>query len=529
MTINKFLIPTALLLCSCTSRIDLQLETAFDSVLWRGERVGVMVDVEALAEVAPVKFVVRGLPDGFASASVVAPVMADELGENYSQCGTTSCDGRDSLLVFDRITSETQMSLSAGQKGRVWLSLNIPRDAAPGCYHAQLIAKACGTRTAVPFEFKVSDRVLPEPHDWSFHLDLWQNPFSVARYFDVPLWSEEHFARMAPIMKHLADAGQKVVTATILERPWNGQTEDPFKSMVVKKRSSDGRWTYDYTAFDKWVEFMFSLGIDHQINCYSMIPWRLTFDYVDAESGELRWLEAAPGSAEYDDYWRSFIKDFAAHLRAKGWFDKTNIAMDERPEKSMLAALAIIKSAEPKMKVSLTGVSHPAIDDMIDDLCITFSQTLSDEVLEQRRLAGKISTFYTCCAERRPNTYLVSDPMEATWLGWYAAAAEVDGYLRWAYNSWTLDPDKDARFRTWPAGDCFIVYPEGSSVRFERLTEGIQDYEKVRILREEWTTTGAEDKLAALEKALDAFSFPVLESEGAAPAIKSARSVLDRI
>ncbi len=529
MTCKKLLLPLAVLVCSCTSRLELKPESGFDNALWRGERAAVMVDVEAVADVSAAVFAVKGLPEGFASVSIVAPVMADGLGADYSQCGTSSGDGRDSLLVYDRITSETQLSLSAGEKGRVWLALNIPADAKPGCYRGRLTGRADGCVTSLPFEFTVSGRVLPAPHDWSFHLDLWQNPFSVARYFDVPLWSEEHFARMVPIMKHLADAGQKVVTATILERPWNGQTEDPFKSMVVKTRGRDGAWSYDYTAFDKWVEFMFSLGIDSQINCYSMIPWRLTFDYIDAESGELRWLEATPGSAAYDDYWRSFIKDFAAHLRTKGWFEKTHIAMDERPEESMLAALSIIKSAEPQMKVSLTGASHPALDDMIDDLCITFSQTLSDEVLEQRRLAGKTSTFYTCCAERRPNTYLVSDPMEATWLGWYAAAAEVDGYLRWAYNSWTADPENDARFRTWPAGDCFFVYPEGSSVRFERLMEGIQDYEKARILREEWEAEGASGKLEALEKALEGFSYPVLEAEGAATAIKAARSVLDAI
>ena len=35
-----------------------------------------------------------------------------------------------------------------------------------------------------------------------------------------------------------------------------------------------------------------------------------------------------------------------------------------------------------------------------------------------------------------------------------------------------------------PAGDTFLVYPGGnSSIRFEKLREGIVDYEKVRILR----------------------------------------------
>jgi len=46
-----------------------------------------------------------------------------------------------------------------------------------------------------------------------------------------------------------------------------------------------------------------------------------------------------------------------------------------------------------------------------------------------------------------------------------------------------LDPLRDSRFRTWPAGDTYIVYPQGrSSIRYERMLEGIQDYTKVNLL-----------------------------------------------
>jgi hypothetical protein len=59
-----------------------------------------------------------------------------------------------------------------------------------------------------------------------------------------------------------------------------------------------------------------------------------------------------------------------------------------------------------------------------------------------------------------------------------------DGFLRWAYDAWTADPVRDARHTMWPAGDCYFVYPgANSSIRFEKLKEGIQDYEKIRILR----------------------------------------------
>ena len=512
-------------LCACSSGIDIVLESPLDRPLWRAERAGVVVNAVADSAVNSVTFSVKGLPKGFADISLLKCVKGDGFAEGYRQCGAHEGDGRDSIYVYDRITSEIRTDFSPGDTIKLWLSVKIPSDARPGLYKGTIAAKGPLFRKSVPFEIRVCDRVLPKPHDWSFHLDLWQNPFAVARYYDVTPWSEEHFNKMAPLMKRLAEAGQKVVTATIIDRPWNGQTWDPYSSMIVKYHSPDGKWSYDYSAFDKWVEFMFSLGIDSQINCYSMIPWRMSFDYVDLESGGTHHLEASAGSREYYDYWFHFLKDFASHLRAKGWFERTMIAMDERPEDTMVQAMKIIKTAVPGMKISLTGDYHPTIDDAIDDMCITFSRHFPEKILKGRHIEGKTSTYYVCCAERYPNTFLASDPMEATWLGWYAAAHGLDGLLRWAYNSWTEDPDNDARFRTWPAGDCYIVYPQGSSVRFERLVEGIQDYEKIRILKEEWSDQP--DRLSALEEALSSFTLQELEKSGAFSAISDARKAID--
>ena len=100
-------------------------------------------------------------------------------------------------------------------------------------------------------EVDVLNRTLPAPKDWAFHLDLWQNPYSVARYYQVPLWSKEHFDAMRPIMKMLANAGQRAITTSIMHKPWAGQTEDHFDSMITRIKKIDGTWAYDYAVFDK--------------------------------------------------------------------------------------------------------------------------------------------------------------------------------------------------------------------------------------------------------------------------------------
>ena len=67
-----------------------------------------------------------------------------------------------------------------------------------------------------------------------------------------------------------------------------------------------------------------------------------------------------------------------------------------------------------------------------------------------------------------------------------------------------------------------------SSRRFDKIVEGIQDYEKARILMAEWEAAGDTLKLQTLQSALDKFTYEVLESEGAAPAVRQAKSALDQ-
>ncbi len=507
--------------CSCTSDSDksgdfVWTEDSSAYPAWKGESKSYRADFVSETRLEGLTLNVSDLRSGFSKipssavkASFMAYTMADVLDTTrFGQCGQRPQGTYDSLLVADIIDIVPRVDVEAKTVQPVWVKISVPRNAKAGKYTGSLsLSDKEGHSWTLPVKLDVADEVLPEPKDWKFHLDLWQNPYSVARYHGLELWSQEHFDAMRPVMQMLADAGQKVVTATILDRPWNGQTEDAFGSMVRKTRYADGRWEYDFTVFDRWVEFMFSLGIDKQINCYSMIPWKLSFDYINGENQEVEYVNAAPGSKEYAYYWDNFIRAFAEHLKGKGWFEKTMIAMDERSPEDMLLALDIIRSADPEFRVSLAGNYHPELEDIISDYSLAIRQDFPEEVLAKRKSKGFTNTIYTCCAEAKPNLFVVSEPQEAVWLGIYTAANGYDGYLRWAYNSWTTNPLKDARFRTWPAGDCFVVYPEGrSSVHFEKLIEGIQDFEKIRILKERWESEGNTEKLSLLNNALSVFT-----------------------
>jgi hypothetical protein len=321
---------------------------------------------------------------------------------------------------------------------------------------------------------------------------------------------------MRPVMTQLAKAGQKVITCSIIKHPWNGQTQHPFESMIGKKKCIDGTWEYNYKVFDMWVEFMMSCGITEQIDCYTIVPWHLKFEYFDEAENCTYQPTLNPGSKEYEDYLVPFLKDFAAHLRQKGWFGKTCIAMDERPKNLLEPAYEVLYKADKAWRVKgAINYFGPEVAERMYDISFSYDHALIEpQPLASHLEKGNRISFYTCCGPQRPNTFTFSPPAESAFLGWHAVALGFSGYLRWAYNSWINNQMTETRFGNWPAGDCFLVYPGGSSIRMERLVEGIQDFEKIQILRQE--LKGA--KLEKLNNAIKEFAIapvgPDVDIEG---------------
>lgn len=511
------------------------VQKVWHATAWRGEKVHTQLLVWTGRLLKEVNFEVDDLRDDqghtidsrFIHAGFIQYVVTDGLNSEGGGCGITR--GRDSSRVADVVDNVAKLDVLARTTQPVWVSIAVPTGAQPGMYHARMRVKAGKNLVgALGVSLEVSKRVLPLPAQWKYHLDLWQNPYASARVYNVVPWSKAHLQAMRPEMQRLADAGQKAITTSIIHDPWNGQTKDIYQSMIRWVKRRDGTWYYDYKVFDQWVSFMMSLGIDKLINCYSMIPWNHTFYYFDEASGKELSVIAKPGTADYEAHWRPMLVDFAKHLRAKGWFDKTAIAMDERPLEDMLKAIALVKNVDKDLRLSLAGNDHAEFEDVLVDYSIPSAQSFDAAVLSRRKAKGYSTTYYTCCTEGYPNTFTFSPPAESTWLSWFAVAKGYDGYLRWAYNCWPQAPLQDSRFSTWSAGDAFLVYPGNrTSMRFERLVEGIQDAEKIRLLKEAFAQAHAEDKLEELDRILRAFELATLKTKPADEMVHEAQLALN--
>ncbi|MFT4025007.1 MAG: DUF4091 domain-containing protein, partial [Flavihumibacter sp.] len=466
------------------------------------------------------------LPAGNISTGQVKPVWTDEFRNG---CGYRVSTDFDSSQVADLIdTQSAGLRVGADSLLPVWVSIRVDPQTPAGTYRG--FVEVNGAKPYhLPVSLKVLDRVLPPVADWSFELDLWQHPAAIARVQNLELWSDEHFRAMKPYYQMLAAAGQKAITTSIVNEPWGHQTYDDYPGLVKWTKKKDGSWAFDYSLFDKYVQFTMDCGINKWIHCYSMVPWKIAFTYYDESIGRDTAFTDATGTRQYNRFWTVMLTDFTKHLREKGWFEITAIAMDERPMEAMKAVIDLLKKIDRRWKVTLAGAYHPEVEADIFDYCLASAEHFPPDVLKRRREEGKLSTWYTCCTEKYPNGFTFSPPDEHVWIGWYTAAQNLDGYLRWAFNSWTKNPAADSRFTAWPAGDTYQVYPGPlTSIRFEKLVEGVQDFEKIRYLKKYYAGKKMQPELDELNNALATFTIPSLETTTASLQLEKVKPLLNK-
>jgi hypothetical protein len=493
-----------------TNQLDL-----WNGESWKGERISTQLVLWTNDSITNVSANISNfisdsgdkMPSSVAKARFVKYVITDEFAGG---CGYRKPEDFASSLAADALDEVDSYQIEARETRPLWVTIDTPLSAKPGTYKSTITVNIEG-QNSKQFELnlEVIDKILPPASDWKFHLDLWQNPFAVARIHNVKPWSEQHWELLKPIMTRLANTGQKVITVSLNKRPWGGQTFDQFEAMIDWRKNTDGTWEYDFSLFDKWVQFMMDLGIKNQISCYSMVPWGNEYYYFDEKKNKKVKIKAAPGTEAYEELWIPFLKQFKVHLKEKSWNNITRMAMDERAPKEMKAMFKLLSKYAPEFGASFADnhKSYKQYPNQLKDLSVGFGATIDEKDLLLRKQHGFISTHYVCCSDDFPNIFTFSPPAEGIFIGWYSIASNFDGFLHWSYNSWVENPLQDSRFRAWPAGDTYMVYPNNrSSIRFESLREGIQDAEKIRILRVEFLAKNMQSELNELNAMVNQFN-----------------------
>lgn len=463
-------------------------------VAWKGERIHKQIVLWSTMNVTGLNYSISNLTDGSntinssnISLRFEKYIKGDPEAKTCAEYPTHSSF----VEVSDALSSEVVNSISSDDPLKIWLTIDIPLGTERGNYVGAITVNGPTNSVVFDVNVEVVDYTLPAVENWNFHLDLWQFPVTILNHYNaanpnhqITIWSDAHFELFEPSYRLLADAGQKAITAYIKHGALGAD------SMIKWIRKSDGTWEYDFTVFEKYVSSLMSWGITKQINCFSPVGWNEAhIPYWDEASNTRLNLNAPLESTLYATRWDHFLSAFKLYLDSKGWFDKTVLYLDEVAESKLLSVASLVHGNNSNWKLGI-AYSHALSNDSKANF-----YDLSG-ILEDASITGisenKVSTFYTSCTQIRPNNYVTpqNNPAEMTWMGWHAFKENYDGYLRWAFDNWKLNDPFDARDGAHTSGDFSMIYRASnntpskilSSIRFEMLRDGIQDYEKLKII-----------------------------------------------
>ncbi len=212
-----------------------------------------------------------------------------------------------------------------------------------------------------------------------------------------------------------------------------------------------------------------------------------------------------PDDPRVDPFLVGFLSALNAHLNEKGWqqiyfqhiLDEAHGA--EVPYYEKFAQM--VRRHLPGIR-TLDAVDAARMPEVLQkncDLWVPLLGRFDDqmELLRRRMQSGREVWFYTCLFPRqRYLNRLIDYPLlKVRLLHWLNFRYGLTGFLHWGGKSWTPEPMKDTQpvinnnTELLPSGDAFILYPDPpnksvlSSIRFEAMREGIEDYEMLRALR----------------------------------------------
>ncbi len=388
--------------------------------------------------------------------------------------------------------------LEARRTTPIWVTIHIPADAAPGVYESSILVRSGGWLVARrPFRVKVVSASVPE--EMSLKVTNWftLDDKTSQQFFGVAAFSPQWWKLVSNVARVLAAHRQNVIMTPLFT--------------LIQPRLEGDNLQYDYTSFDRWVETFRQAGAIGYIegshlldragsyDAPLLVP---TFQIID---GKPQVLSLPPDDPRVETSLSPFLAALGKHLKEKSWdtiyfqhvLDEAH--GNEPPYYGRFTAL--VHRQMPGIP-TLDAIDAAHMPEVIQNNCDVWVPQLGrfdDQMalLEQRIGSGRAVWFYTCLyPQKRYLNRLMDLPLiKVRLLQWLDFRYGFTGFLHWGGNYWTPKPLLDTQpviddnTELLPPGDAFIVYPDRerltirSSIRFEAMREGIEDYEMLRALK----------------------------------------------
>jgi len=249
------------------------------------------------------------------------PEMAQTL--NAARGGTSD------LHLYDQLTAQSPARIEAGTSQTLWLTLEIPKDTAPGTYKGQLTVKAGGME---PVQFGVEAQVfaltLAEPQAFTAYSGIDESPWALAAWHGVKLWSDEHWTLVEQSLRLAGKLGARVVGVPVIH---NTELNNEGDAMVKWVKKPDGSYGFDFAVMDRyldlWRKYCHSQSdvivyLVHTADGYGKGGGTGKVTLLDPSSGKETVFEPPKADTpEGRKLWVDCAKAVHARLREKGFAD----------------------------------------------------------------------------------------------------------------------------------------------------------------------------------------------------------------
>lgn len=398
---------------------------------------------------------------------------------------------------------EEPFDIPAGINQPLWCTVYVPKCTSAGIYHGKLKIHSKDTEAIeIPLRLRVFDFTLPdETHTrtaYGVHVDNnWhklQTPEQSKQVLDLYMDNcRKH--RISPYRPH---------------------------ALTPIKWKLDGEQvTIDFTEFD---EAMSRYLDDFNFNSFRFVilPNEL--------NGHSRF------TPEYNSLYKKLMKPIIAHLKEKGWLDKSVCYWIDEPSPErydyVKEGFSLLKEACPGLTRLLT-VNHenapaPTFYGFVD-LWVPIFHRFDPERAKERQMLGEEVWWYVCTGPKAPypNNFIDHPAINHRIRAWMGEKFGADGELYWRAtyyrgkdgklrNPWHDGMSIASQGHSWGNGDGMLLYPpvkeppdeplvKGpiNSVRWELLREGLEDREYFWLLKkllneaEKQQMTGREEKRMA--------------------------------
>jgi hypothetical protein len=404
------------------------------------------------------------------------------------------------------------IDLPAGKNQPLWVLVYVPKDAKPGDYTGEIKLKAEGWQATVPLKLHVWNFTLPDRNHVETALGL--EPHMIFRYHQLKTEADK---RRVLDMYLQSFAEHRIST-------YEPVPLDPIEVKFDPAAKPQPTATVDFSKFD--------LAMQRAIDKFHFSNFKVNLEAMGGGTFHERY-EPSIGSfkentPEYQAMFSSYMKQIEDHLRAKGWDKMAYTYWFDEPDVKdyafVRAGMERIKKYAPGIQTMITKQPEDAMAGAVDIWCMLTPEYNRDK-MERRRAKGERFWWYVCCGPKEPYcTLFIDHPATElrVWL-WQTWQRNISGILIWSTNYWTSDtafPDRPQNpyedpmgyvsgygvpkgtKQYWGNGDGRFIYPPESaaapgtsgpgpvldppvsSIRWEMLREGIEDYEFLYLLRE---------------------------------------------